>query len=295
MDSPPAVKANAMVPPGLRSNPPNMPALFLSHGAPTLALARGPASDFLRTLGASLARPRAILVVSAHWEAAEVRVLATAQPATVYDFYGFPAPLYELRYPAPGAVEFAVSVRDALGAAGFPVAIDGERGYDHGAWVPLSLMFPDADIPVTQISINPQKSPLYHWRLGRTLSMLRAHGVLIVGSGSITHNLADFRDHRGDADAPALPYAREFADWIAEALATQSLERLLDYRRLAPAATRAHPTDEHLMPLFVALGAAGVSWSAARIHHSFMHGVIAMDAYLFPSASEPEPRSVSLH
>lgn len=268
-----------------------LPALFLSHGAPTLLLDDGPTTSFLRSLGRSLERPQAIVVVSAHWEASEPRVLGAPRPTTLYDFYGFPAPLYEMTYPAPGAIELAASVQELLSAAGFSSTLDRDRGYDHGVWVPLKLMFPNADIPVTQVSINPEKPPLYHWRLGRALSPLRNQGVLVLGSGSLTHNLADFRVHRAHADAPALPYVSEFSNWIDEALALQSLDRLLAYRTTAPHAMQAHPTDEHLMPLFVALGAAGVSWHALRVHHGILHGAIAMNAYLFQSSSGPVPES----
>lgn len=270
-----------------------LPSLFISHGAPSLIVEPGPTASFLRTLGATLTRPRAILVISAHWETQELRILGGTHPSTLYDFYGFPAPLYDITYPAPGAVDTAAALQGLLFAAGFAATLDAARGYDHGVWVPLKLMFPAADIPVTQVSINPAKSPLYHWRLGRALSQLRTQGVLVLGSGSLTHNLGDFRAQRDGRDAPVAPYASEFAHWIEEALAQQSLDRLLDYRAAAPHATRAHPTDEHLMPLFVALGAAGVGWHALRVHHGFMYGAIAMDAYLFQSATGPVPERTS--
>jgi len=270
-----------------------LPALFLSHGAPTLALEDVPTTRFFAELGASLPRPRAILVVSAHWETADLRVLATPRPDTVHDFYGFPAPLYELRYPASGAVALAATVADTLRSGGFHARCDDQRGLDHGVWVPLLRMFPRADIPVTQVSIAPDRPPLFHWRLGRALAELRGQGVLIVGSGAITHNLGDFRLQRHDQAAPVAAYAAEFADWIASALAEQALDRLLGYREIAPHAARAHPTDEHLLPLFVALGAAGVAWTARRIHHGFMHGAFAMDAYRFDSAAGmPDPVAV---
>lgn len=261
----------------------SVPAVFVSHGAPTLALDTGPARSFLAGLGRTLGRPRAIVVVSAHWEADEVRVGAAARPATIHDFFGFPAPLYELRYPAPGAADLAGEIVELLTAAGYGAALDYERGLDHGAWVPLSLMYPDADIPVLQVSINPARSPAHHWRLGRVLCALRATGVLVIGSGSMTHNLQDFRRQRHAVDAPVETYAEEFSEWFAAHLADGDLDALLAYRERAPAAGRAHPTDEHLLPLYVALGAAGVSWSAERVHHGFMHGAIAMDCYLFRS------------
>jgi len=260
------------------------PTLFLSHGAPTLLLDDCPTSEFLRAFGPTLERPRAILMISAHWEAGESRLLGASRPDTLHDFYGFPPALYAMRYPAPGATALIETLQETLTAAGFKVLIDDARGYDHGVWVPLKLMFPAADIPIAQVSINPDQSPLHHWRLGRALGMLRNQGVLVVGSGSITHNLGDFRSNRAGSDTPVMPYAQEFVEWFDEALTAQATDRLLAYRTQAPHAARAHPTDEHLLPLFVALGAAGVAWTATRIHQGFMYGAIGMDAYLFHSS-----------
>jgi len=260
-----------------------MPTVFVSHGAPTLVLDDGPARRFLAGLGTTLGRPRAVVIVSAHWEADEVRVTGAERPATIHDFFGFPAALYELCYPAPGAVALAGELVGLLAAAGYGAVADPDRGYDHGAWVPLSLMYPAADLPVLQVSINPARSPAYHWRLGRILGALRASGVLVIGSGSMTHNLQDFRRQRDAVDSPVEPYAEDFTAWFADHLAGGDLDALLAYRERAPAAARAHPSDEHLLPLYVALGAAGVSWSAERVHYGFMHGAIAMDCYLFRS------------
>lgn len=269
-----------------------MPTLFISHGAPTLALDEGPTQRFLATLEARLGRPRAVLMVSAHWEAEDICVMGTAAPPTIHDFFGFPAPLYELRYPAQGSAALAQTIAGLLSASGYPVTVDATRGYDHGAWVPLRLLYPDADVPVLQLSINPSRPPAWHWRLGRALAALRADGVLIVGSGSMTHNLQDFRRLRHAVDCPPEPYAADFTDWFAGRVAARDLEALLAYRELAPSAVRAHPTDEHLLPFYVALGAAGVAWTAERLHHGFMHGAIAMDSYLFQSASAPDGGAV---
>jgi 4,5-DOPA dioxygenase extradiol len=260
---------------------PLLPSLFISHGAPTLPLDDVPARHFIKGLGARLGRPRAVLVVSPHWESEQLCVTGAPAPATIHDFFGFPAPLYALRYPAPGAPALAGRVVELLGAAGYAASVDPARGLDHGAWVPLMLMYPAADVPVLQLSVNPARTPGWCWRLGRALAGLRAEGVLVIGSGSMTHNLGDFRARRDEADVAVEPYAEAFADWFADALGRGDLEALLDYRARAPAARRAHPTDEHLLPLYVALGAAGVSWSAERVHRSFTFGSIAMDAYLF--------------
>lgn len=265
-----------------------LPSLFVSHGAPTIALEDGPAQRFLAGLGARLGRPRAVLMVSAHWETNEVAVMATPAPATIHDFFGFPEPLYALRYPAPGDTALAGRIAALLRGAGYAVTADDSRGYDHGAWVPMRLMYPSADVPLVQLSINPQRPPAWHWRLGRSLRPLCHEGVLVVGSGSMTHNLQDFRRHRDEVDCPVEPYAAEFTEWFAQQLAARELDALLAYREFAPHAARAHPTDEHLLPFFVALGAAGIGWSAERVHHGFMHGAIAMDCYRFQSGSAVE-------
>lgn len=265
-----------------------LPTLFVSHGAPTIAVEDGPTRRFLAGLGARVARPRAVLAVSAHWETDEVSVMAASSPSTVHDFFGFPAPLYALRYPAPGAPALAAHIAALLDAAGYPVRLDADRGYDHGAWVPLSLMYPDADVPVLQLSINPAKPAAWHWRLGRSLRPLCDEGVLVLASGSMTHNLADFRRYRDDVEHAVEPYAEAFTAWFAQRFAARELEALLAWHELAPEAARAHPSDEHLLPLYVALGAAGVGWSAQRLHHGFMHGAIAMDTYLFQSGSAVE-------
>jgi hypothetical protein len=166
-----------------------------------------------------------------------------------------------------------------LEAAGFPADVDETRGLDHGAWVPLLLMYPEADVPVTQLSLQAHLGPAHHFRIGEALRPLRETGVLVLGSGSLTHNLGEFRQHRGDPTPP--PWVVEFADWMADKIARGSIEDLLDYRRRAPHAERNHPTDEHLLPLFFALGAARPGARGSRVHTSNAYGVLAMDAYAF--------------
>lgn len=256
-----------------------MPVLFVSHGAPTLLLDPGETGAAWRELGMKLPRPSAILVISAHWETAISSVSSTIQPQTIHDFHGFPEELYGLTYPAPGAPELAQSVALALRQAGIPVQTDDTRGLDHGAWVPLSLMYPQADIPVAQLSIQPGKDPAWHIALGRVLRPLREQGVLIVGSGSITHNLrAIFRHPQGE---PAPAWVMEFCDWMAEKIEAGDVGALGAYRTLAPHAAQNHPTDEHLLPLFVALGAAEKAESAQRLNRVMTYGMLAMDAWLF--------------
>jgi len=255
------------------------PAIFVSHGAPTLALEPGPTRGFLAGLGTVLPRPRAILVLSAHWETAAPAVSTAEHPETIHDFHGFPPALYEMRYPAPGAPQLAQRVRALLGGAG--MAVDGvpDRGLDHGAWVPLMLMYPQADIPVTQLSVQTALGPAHHLRLGGALRPLRDEGVLILGSGSVTHNLREFGRH-DDAGAPP-DWVGGFNDWLVEHLAAGDRKPLLDYRRQAPHAARNHPTEEHLLPLFAALGAATPGVAPQRIHAGYTYGVIGMDAWRF--------------
>ncbi len=257
-----------------------LPTIFVSHGSPMLALQDSPARRFLQGLGVSLPRPKAIVVVSAHWETAGRSAVSLAsQPETIYDFGGFPQALYDISYPAPGAPELAEHVASLFDAAGIPVERNAQRGLDHGAWVPLSLMYPDADLPVMQISLVHGADPATHQKLGRALAQLRHEGVLIIGSGSLTHNLFEFRGQSVDAIAPL--WVTEFESWMKERLEASDSEALLDYRNRAPSARKNHPSEEHLLPLFVAMGAAGTEAQARLLHSSFEHGVLAMDAYAF--------------
>ena len=245
-----------------------------------LAVQESPASKYLGEMGRSLPEPRAILVVSAHWETmGGPAVSLAAQPETIHDFGGFPPVLYGLRYPAPGAPELAERTASLLEQAGFAVGRSPARGLDHGAWVPLRLMYPDASIPVTQLSILRGASPAAHEALGSALAPLADEGVLVIGSGSLTHNLYEFRG--GLIDAPVPDWVRRFGTWMADRLHANDRHALLDYRSQAPDAVRNHPTDEHLMPLYVAMGAAGEGAVAERIHTSHEYGVLAMDAYAF--------------
>ena len=255
------------------------PAIFLSHGAPTLPLVDAPARDFLRGLGRQLGRPRAILVASAHWETSVPTLSSVARNTTIHDFRGFPRALYELRYEPPGAPEIAEQATDLLCAAGLASWLDHARGLDHGAWVPLLLMYPDADIPVLQVSVQPQFGPAHHLQLGRALAPLRDQDVLIVGSGSFTHDLSRFRGAELDAPAPLDVVA--FAEWFDQAITERRTCDLLTYRQRAPHAAEQHPTEEHLLPLHVAMGAGGTDPRPERLHASAMHSVLRMDAYAF--------------
>jgi 4,5-DOPA dioxygenase extradiol len=258
---------------------PTLPSLFLSHGAPTLPLTDTPARAFLSQLGGTLAPPKAIVVTSAHWETAVPTVSAVDRNETIHDFGGFPRALYEMRYPAPGSPSVAARVAEVLRAAHIDCETDRSRGLDHGAWVPLSLMYPQTDIPVLQLSVQPHLGPEHHLRVGRALAPLRQEGVLIIGSGSFTHDLSEFRGH-GPND-PSPDWVNAFADWMHTKLTSGQTSDLLDYRRQAPFATKNHPTEEHLLPLYVALGAAGESAEAERLHASATYSVLRMDVYGF--------------
>lgn len=256
------------------------PVLFVPHGAPTFALRPGAAGAALVNVASTLARPRAIVIVSAHWDTALPTVGFADRLETIHDFWGFPEALYQLRYPATGCREAAQEVFAALEAAGLPVQRDELRGLDHGAWIPLRLMFPDADVPVIPLSIQSRGGPQAAWHLGRALAPLTARGFLVIASGNVTHNLRDFQlAWRRGGQTPA--YVREFSDWIADRLSARDLPALLDYRQQAPNAVQAHPTDEHLLPLYVALGAADGAERIERFHTGIDDYVIAMDAYTF--------------
>jgi 4,5-DOPA dioxygenase extradiol len=206
-------------------------------------------------------------------------VSAVEQPETIYDFYGFPAELYRLRYPAPGAPKLAERVAGLLEEKGLRADIDPARGLDHGAWTPLYHMYPKADIPVTQFAIQSRLGPAHHVRLGETLKPLRDEGVLIFASGGATHNLRELSYQRGNP-VPQ-PWVAEFNEWLADAVLAGRRDDLIAYREKAPHAVRNHPTDEHLIPLFVALGAGSADSAPQRLHTSISSGVISMDAYRF--------------
>lgn len=255
-----------------------LPALFLSHGSPMTAIEPSDAHDFLSRFGAGFARPRAILAVSAHWETDAPMVSAARKPETIHDFYGFPPELYAIQYPAPGAPDLAARTKALLDGAGIPCGVDPDRGLDHGAWTPLYLAYPDADIPVTQLSVQPRAGTAHHLAVGRALRPLRDEGVLIMVTGSVTHNLGDFG--RFPPDGPPADYVRDFTEWLAAALDGRRDDDLLAYRERAPGARRAHPTEEHFLPLFAALGAGG-GGAGRRLHDSTTFAVLRMDAYAF--------------
>lgn len=244
-----------------------------------LAVEYSPAGRFLDGLGRQLPRPQAIVVASAHFMADRPMLGGHAQPHTVHDFGGFPKPLYEIQYPAPGAPQLAETIATRLANAGLDAKVRPGHGLDHGIWVPLRRMYPEADIPVVPLSVNPLADATYHHALGRALADLRDQGVLVIGSGGFVHNLGDLDwSHK---DAPLATWAKEFSDWMHQKLAGRDWPALLAWQEVAPQARRAHPTTEHLMPLFVALGAAGESPRVEVLHRSHELGTLALDAFAF--------------
>lgn len=264
-----------------------LPTLFISHGSPTFALEPGQAGPALAALGKTLPRPKAILVVSPHWMTREPRVATTPRPQTIHDFGGFPPALYQMQYPAPGAPDVAQRAIDLLRAAGYPAEPDTQWGLDHGAWVPLLHLLPQADVPVFQVSLPARLDGERAYAYGQALAPLTDEGVLVIGSGSLTHNLYEVRFDAPDASAEA--YALEFVHWIQAVLNARDHVRLKHTMTLAPHAQRAHPTPEHLWPLMVAAGAAGADVPATRIEGGMTHGVLSMDAYRFGELNVPDP------
>lgn len=254
-----------------------LPSLFVSHGAPTFALDPGLAGRGLAELGRTLSHPSAILVISPHWMTPGVQVSTAIQPETIHDFGGFDPALYDITYPAIGQPEAAARALELLLQAGWSATANQHRGLDHGAWVPLLHLFPQADVPVFQVSMPLDLDTDSAFQLGRALSPLADEGVLIVGSGSLTHNLYEFRNRHEDSEA----YASEFSEWIQRAVLDGDHHRLLHALELAPHALRAHPTTEHFLPLLIALGAANASNEAGFIEGGIQHGVLAMDSFVF--------------
>ena len=251
------------------------PALFVSHGAPTFALEPGLLGPRLTALGRQLANVAAVLVVSPHWQTTgPIRVMHAARPDTLHDFRGFPEPLYELQYPAPGAPAVARATVERLRASGLEAQVDDARPLDHGAWVPLRYLLPEASVPVFQVSLPRNLTPAGALELGQALAPLRERGVVILGSGSMTHNLAEFRGPVSDPE-----YARDFAAWVQRAVTRGDIGALIDYRARAPHAARAHPTEEHYLPLLVALGAATPTEPVTPIDGGITHGILSMDCY----------------
>lgn len=253
------------------------PAVFISHGSPMVALESDEYTDALAKFGAAN-RPSAVAVISAHWEApGPIRVTSVDNPPLVYDFGGFPDALYRVRYPAPGSPDLAAEIEDSLSASGHPATLDPSRGLDHGVWVPLLRLFPEANVPTVAISLPRPRSPEQLFEIGRSLAPLRHKGVMLVGSGGIVHNLRMLVRQK---DAPTIDWAARFDDWVAERLERDPAS-LLRYHE-APHASWAVPTTEHFDPLFAILGASGADKPPSSIHTGFHHGSLSMRSFAFP-------------
>jgi len=268
-----------------------LPPIFVSHGSPMIALEPGAAGAFMQRLGPAIAatfgRPKAILAVSAHTAARLPVLLAGARHEAVYDFGGFDPKLFTLRYDAPGAPALAQRVQTLLTDAGLPVQLSPEGGLDHGHWTALRYLYPDADIPILPLAFVPGQSPAQQFALGAALAPLAAQGVLVFASGSITHNLRRVfaGGLRSPSDQPEIPESAAFRAWFAERSAARDWDALFGYRTLAPFAVDMHPTDEHLLPWYVAAGAGGRADAPMRLHASVTHGCLGMDAYAFGPAA----------
>ncbi len=266
-----------------------LPALFISHGAPLFAVEPGETGPALTRFGATLQAQglRGVVIMSPHWMARAPAVMTNPQPDTWHDFGGFPPALYQLQYPAPGSAALGEEVIGRLAQAGIEARADAQRPMDHGAWVPLMHLLPAADVPVVQVALPLGYGPAQVYAMGQALAGLREQGVLVVGSGSMTHNLAEFF---GGAREPA-PYVVEFSRWIESAIQHGSLKALLDYRTEAPHAQRAHPTDDHFLPLFFALGAGGFGQDgqapvkADYLSREVMYSMLAMDSFAVREAA----------
>jgi 4,5-DOPA dioxygenase extradiol len=257
-----------------------LPSLFVSHGAPLFALDAGSTGPALRTWAQGHPKPGSIVVMSPHWMARAPTVMGAAAPQTWHDFGGFPAELYTLQYPAPGQPQLAQDIVQRLRAAGLEAGLDTQRPFDHGAWVPLMHLYPEADVPVVQVALPARWTPAQVYELGRALRGLREQGVLLMGTGSMTHNLGEFFGSAREA----APYVIEFSRWVEEKMVQGDLASLLNYRTLAPHAERAHPTDEHFLPLFFALGAADDDARPDYLSREVMYGMLAMDALALQAA-----------
>lgn len=257
-----------------------IPSLFLSHGSPHILLENSEARKFLTQFASEMERPKAILVASAHFETNAATVTSATAPGTIHDFRSPHKELFDIAYSAPGAPDLAHEVAGRLMDRDVSVRLDPVRGFDHGAWVPMSLAYPDADIPMLQLSLQTARGAAYHFELGEILRPLRDKGVLIIGSGSATHNLEELysKGYAHDSEAPQWVIA--FSEWVHKHVEAGDVDALTNYRERAPYAIENHPTEEHFLPLFIAAG-AGAKANGRLIHASHTYGILAMDAYAF--------------
>lgn len=259
-----------------------LPSVFISHGSPMLAIEFNQARETLQEMAAALGRPSAIVAFSPHWMTPSVTIGRCSLPQELHDFYGFDPRLDQLRYRPPGSPQLADQIGDQLRLNGFECRFDERRGLDHGIWIPLSIMWPEADIPVVPISMPWPQTPSEAYHLGQIFQSMREQNVLLLGTGSLTHNLHDFMAMADlGVAAPVAPYVTDFRQWFISALRSLDLSELFNYRVHAPFASQAHPTDEHLLPLFWALGAGGYESTSQFWDGGIEYGVLAMDGWFF--------------
>lgn len=259
-----------------------IPSLFVVHGAPSLAIEQNSYTRFLEELGTRLPRPRAIVLFSAHWEAPVQMISGVDRYGMIYDFSGFSPELYRMVYPAKGDVALAEEIAALFRANGVPCRLDGTRGLDHGAWVVLRLLYPEADIPVVALSVNPHLAPEEQYRIGKVLAPLKEKGVLIIGSGGTVHNLRmlDWERDKEEKEAGA-DWAGQFDDWLQKQLTDWNTEELFRYEERAPHARRAVPTTEHFVPLLIAMGAGDEKRQGKRLYHRFQFGTLSLSCWQF--------------
>lgn len=254
-----------------------MPALFIGHGSPMNIVEKNSYTEALTALAATLPKPSAILVVSAHWVAPEIRITASPAPAQIYDFFGFPDELYKIRYAAPGSPELASRTASLLARAGFPCKEDPNRGIDHAAWAVLAHLYPEADIPVLELSLDYRLKPLRWFEVGAALSTLREEGVLLIGSGNIVHNLYRFEMA---TDAKPYPWTIKFNEAVKQAIASDEREKLASFALPVDESRDAVPTPEHYLPLLAFLGTAAEGEKASVFHESFQNASVAMTGFI---------------
>lgn len=263
-----------------QTQPPYYPALFISHGSPMMALEQSATAAFLKGLSANLAPPKAIVIFSAHFDLpGEVVITSAVAPSTVHDFYGFPETLYQVEYPAPGAPALANQIASLLADNAISTRLDEHQGWDHGAWIPMKLIYPEANIPIVEVSINSRLSAKTHFQLGRALQSLRKQGILILGSGGISHNLREL--FTASPDNQRVQKVESFTAWVKEKLHHKDIKSLLNYQNEAPYARFNHPTQEHFLPLICVLGAHIKEQPISCIHQDSEYEILALDAYLF--------------
>jgi len=259
------------------------PALFISHGSPIMAIKQSATSDFLTSLGKTLKTPSAIVIFSAHFDMAHdeaahnIVITAGNAPESIHDFYNFPAHMYNIKYPASGHPELAGNIATLFKNKGITAILDERQGWDHGVWIPLRLMYPQANIPIVQVSINTRLGAKAMYEFGQLLAPLREQNILIIGSGGISHNLPEI--FKKPSTPNRVQMVNEFTQWVEQTLLAQDTAALLDYLNQAPHVLFNHPTQEHFLPLFAAMGAGGTQ--VKKLFSDTEMNILALDAYKF--------------